>query len=92
MDNPVIDADGTKRWFNSNGDKHRDNGPAVEYTDGDRWWYLNGKCHREDGPAIDWGDGTKTWYLYDQRLSFDGWLEEVDISDEDKVMMKLQYG
>lgn len=38
-------------WYR-NGEKHRDNGPAIERTDGSLQWFKNGKLHREDGPAI----------------------------------------
>jgi len=31
---------------------HREDGPAIEHSDGCKWWYLNGKRHREDGPAV----------------------------------------
>jgi hypothetical protein len=42
---------------------HREDGPAIEYSDGDKSWYLNGECHREDGPACEYADGGKSWYL-----------------------------
>ena len=54
--------DGTKKWY-LNGERHREDGPAVEFADGTKFWYLNGKCHREDGPAVEWADGSKYWYL-----------------------------
>ena len=48
---------------------HREDGPAVEYTDGNKFWLLNGKRHREDGPACEWADGTKAWYLNGIRMT-----------------------
>jgi len=42
---------------------HREDGPAIEWTDGYKSWYLDGKRHREDGPAIEWASGYKSWYL-----------------------------
>ena len=36
-----------------NGKLHREDGPAIEDSDGDKYWYLNDKLHREDGPAIE---------------------------------------
>jgi hypothetical protein len=30
MSNPVIDSDGNKRWYNSKGELHRLDGPAIE--------------------------------------------------------------
>ena len=50
-------------WFNLEGQRHRENGPAVEYSNGDKSWWMNGKRHREDGPAVEWPDGSKFWYL-----------------------------
>ena len=42
---------------------HREDGPAVEHSDGHKEWYLNGKRHREDGAAIEYVTGTKYWYV-----------------------------
>ena len=53
---------GEKLWT-LNGEWHREDGPAIEYTDGSKGWYRDGKLHREDGPAIEWADGDKYWYL-----------------------------
>jgi hypothetical protein len=53
---------GDRGWY-LNGNCHREDGPAVEYTEGSRYWYLNGERHREDGPAIEYSDGTRCWYL-----------------------------
>ena len=50
-------------WYNKNGKLHREDGPAIEYTDGSKYWYLNGKLHREDGPAIECANGAKRWYI-----------------------------
>jgi len=51
-----------KSWYNSNGKLHREDGPAVEYSDGTKKWYIDGKLHREDGPAIEDANETKYWY------------------------------
>ena len=53
--------DGTE-WI-LNGKRHREDGPAREYTNGTKFWYRDGKCHREDGPAMEYADGSKYWYL-----------------------------
>jgi hypothetical protein len=53
--------DGTKEWF-INGEKHRDDGPAVEWPNGAREWWRRGLRHRDDGPAIEKPDGYKAWY------------------------------
>jgi len=37
------DEYGTKRWYNSKGQLHRDNGlPAVEHFNGAKEWWING--------------------------------------------------
>ena len=35
-------ADGYEAWY-LNGQRHREDGPAVEYANGDKEWYLNGQ-------------------------------------------------
>jgi hypothetical protein len=55
--------------FTQNDQYHREDGPAVIYTDGTREWYLNGKLHREDGPAVECPDGSKYWYLNGRRIN-----------------------
>ena len=39
-------------WYR-NGQRHREDGPAYEGSDGTREWWLNGQRHREDGPAAE---------------------------------------
>lgn len=39
--------DGTKIWW-KNGIRHREDGPAVEYTNGDIEWYLYGRRYSFD--------------------------------------------
>ena len=59
-------------YKNEKGQYHREDGPAVEYTDGSKFWYQNGMLHREDGPAIERANGTKKWYKNDIRHRTDG--------------------
>ena len=40
---------------------HREDGPAVEYSNGTMVWYIGGKKHRTDGPAIEYSSGKKCW-------------------------------
>ena len=55
----------TRRYLN---DKlHREDGPAIEYSNGSKEWYLNDNLHREDGPAAEYADGTKYWYIKGKR-------------------------
>ena len=37
-----VDSNGTKYWY-LNGKLHREDGPAVEWSDGSKYWCLNGK-------------------------------------------------
>ena len=70
MTNPILIVNkcGDKAWY-QNDQRHREDGPAIEYANGDKYWYRNGLLHREDGPAIEYADGDKLWYQNDQRLS-----------------------
>ena len=53
--------------YTLNGELHREDGPAREYSNGDKYWYLHGKLHRENGPAVEYSNGYKSWYLYGKR-------------------------
>ncbi len=52
--------------------RHREDGPAIEYTNGYKEWYKNDKLHREDGPAILYINGRTEWYRDDKRHRLDG--------------------
>jgi len=76
--------DGSKYWL-LNGNRHREDGPAIEYSDGGEEWWINNQLHREDGPAIMHSNGYKAWYRHGKklkefksqpkRLDYDGWTE-----------------
>jgi len=68
----TVDSIGTKRWKNSKGDYHREDGPAVETFEGDKHWLVNGKRHREDGPAVERANGNKEWWLNGELHREDG--------------------
>ena len=52
-----------KRWFDTKGNLHRLDGPAIIYCDGDMDWYAYGELHRDDGPARIWPSaGLEEWY------------------------------
>jgi hypothetical protein len=88
-----IDRKGNKFWRLRHAVRHRTDGPAIEWADGDKWWFLNGKHHRTDGPAIECMDGSTQWWLHDDEMIFDEWLiANTEISDDQQVMLKLQYG
>ena len=75
--NPEIDVYGNKFWYNSLGQHHREDGPAIEYTNGDKFWYKNGLFHREDGPAFDVVSERKEWWIdnhhFFESITFSKW-------------------
>ena len=58
-----IGIDGTIKYVDDQGDLHRLDGPAVEYTDGSKEWFVNGRRHRSNGPAIESADGKVQWFM-----------------------------
>ena len=55
--------DGSKSYYNLNGKLHRENGPAIIYSDGSKAYFINGNRHRVTGPAIEYSDGNfEYWY------------------------------
>ena len=67
------DKYGTKKWY-LHEKLHRDDGPAIECSNGDKEWYINGKLHRENGPAIEYSDGYKAWWFEDKQVTKE-WIE-----------------
>ena len=65
----TVDNYGTIRWYNEQGQLHREGDPAIECVDGSKVWYLNGKLHCEDGPAIKDAYGSKWWFLNGEELT-----------------------
>ena len=55
---------------------HREDGPAIEHTNGYKAWYINGERHREDGPAVEWSDGSKAWYINDRLLTEEEFIKQ----------------
>ena len=39
----TLDGNETKGWFNEDGKRHREDGPAVILSDGTEEWWLNNK-------------------------------------------------
>ena len=91
MSQMEIDRNGTKIWRNPHGQYHCEDGPAVEGTDGTKYWFINGRCHREDGPAIEFSNGKISWFIGGEQYSFDEWLNKLQISDKEKVMLCLKW-
>ena len=63
------------------------------HNDGDVYWYNErGDTHREDGPAVISINGDVEWLLNSKRYTLDEWLKLTPISDEQKMLLRLQYG
>ena len=86
----VIDENGNKKWY-WNGDYHREDGPAIEYSNGTRAWFRQGDMHREDGPAFEGSDGRICWYLTGICYDFEEWIELLDCSDVEKLEFYLKW-
>lgn len=68
----TVDLDGSYAWRLTNGDYHREDGPAVRIDDGSEFWFLNGKKHRLDGPACKYTKGVNEWWQYGNLHREDG--------------------
>jgi len=73
---PFPGPHGAKAYYRNNNEVaavlHREDGPAVEYSEGIKEWWRNGQLHREDGPAIEQEDGNKEWWRDGQLHREDG--------------------
>jgi len=63
-DYPEINSNGDKVWYNSEGELHRENGPAVICPNAYTVYWVNGKIHRLDGPAVIFYNGTEEFWEY----------------------------
>ncbi len=53
-----------------NGFIHRDNAPAIVYSDGYQCWYRHGQLHREDGPACEYIALADSTVFYNNNLLY----------------------
>jgi len=70
--NPVITKNGHKYWYDSDGELHREDGPAMETIDGTKAWCFHGQFHRKNGPAIEFSDGHIQWLVHGKLHREDG--------------------
>ena len=87
----TVDSYGIKKWYNKNGKKHRDNGPAVIWPGGTKLWYRNGQLHREDGPALVRSDSTVEWFLNNKDYSFAEWADKLNLDQKTRLGMVLKW-
>lgn len=59
----IITTEGHKMYYKDANCSilHREDGPAIEFTQGHKSWYQDNLRHRDDGPAIEWGNETSYW-------------------------------
>ena len=68
-------------WYKE-GKLHREDGPAVTYSNGAKIWYLDGEFHREGGPAIE-SKSCDEWYIngvLQKRVIRKSWCNENEIT------------
>jgi hypothetical protein len=68
----TVDEDKTIHWYNDKENRHRLDGPAVEWANGHKEWWVNGKLHRLDGPAVECAEGSKSWWVDGKPHRLDG--------------------
>jgi len=49
-----------KFWYDENGNYHREDGPAIEESNGEFTWFWHGKNHRDNGKDVSDND---YWYF-----------------------------
>ncbi len=64
------------------------------------WWYkntsprrlLSKEYHREDGPFGKDKNGSEYyWWYHGKKLKFLDWLDHVELTDEEKALLILEY-
>ena len=83
-----VDMYDTRRYFNSAGELHRDDGPAVEDANGSKFWCQNGRLHRTDGPAIEWAHGINEWWINGVILTDAEFNQRVKMSEQDDFLIQ----
>jgi len=84
-----------QRW----GAIEQGDGSYINYFGTILWYNESGELHREDGPAMihpmihpyDTASCSKNWWLNSKEYPFDDWLIKLNKTDEDKMLLRLQY-
>jgi hypothetical protein len=69
--------------------------PDYSYIDEDNiitWYNSRGQYHRVDGPAVIYPDGRSSWFYHGNPCSFNEYCVKSNITDEEKMLLRLQYG
>jgi hypothetical protein len=67
------------------------NGSYINMFNTTKWYNEHGQYHREDGPAVTYNTGKARYWLNDINYSFNEWLKLTPITDEQKLLLRLQY-
>ena len=69
--------------------------PKIEnriYNDGTQEWYSNELLHNTAGPASTYAGGHQEWWIMGDQYSFNAYIKQLSISEEDAIILKLKYG
>ena len=69
-------SDYEKTEWRLNGKRHREDGPAIIWSDGRKYYYLDGQLHRTDGPAVIFANGHKEYYINGKQLTQETFLNK----------------
>jgi hypothetical protein len=71
--------------------KQQPNGSWYSNDGTTRWFNDEGEYHRADGPAVIFHSGDVRWYLNGAIYFFNRWCNKLNIPDEQKLLLRLQY-
>jgi hypothetical protein len=71
--------------------KLQPDGSYIDAAGGITWFNAIGERHSEDGPAIITYRGKASWYINGINYSFNEWCMRVNKSDEEAMLLRLQY-
>jgi len=66
-----LDSSGTC-WYRRDGQRHREDGPAVIWANGGVEYWMKGQVNREDGPAVVGPNGEVHYWVKGKRHRTDG--------------------
>ena len=82
--------DGSIYWFDTEGRRHNEDGPAYITTNLSVWYYY-GMRHNVTGPAMIYKDGRYRWFINSNEYSYKGWINHPNTSDENLAELLLEY-
>lgn len=98
----ILTDDNGSKYYYTNNNLHRLDGPAIEAFNGDKEWYYQGVIHRFNGPAVVLSNGTKVWWKFGKISRRSGpavlksngdkewWVEGEKIAVQSKIKISKQ--